>query len=344
MFALKTKKTLSTRGRRIVGFLAAGVLVCNSLTGVSHSQEVRCNPDKVMTANECAKCHLNEVKVWKQTPHFQTFEQLSRNPEAKAICSKLGLRSVKRSDTCIKCHFTMKNNDGKLKAISGVSCESCHGASKDWIQVHNDYGPTGNKDSETPAHAQQRLETATSMGMRNTRNLYAIASSCLNCHTVPDEKLVNVGGHKAGTDEFELVAYSQGRVRHNFLRTSGTLNAPSSPERLRVMYVIGLIADLEYSTRATAAATEKSTFGLKVANRAARTAVKLYELSKQISDPNVQTVLQTFASAELKTNNQSELLSVADQIRAAGEKFAREADGKRLSAVDSLLPSPETYK
>ena len=61
--------------------------------------------------------------------------------------------------------------------------------------------------------------------MRNPVNVYLLAQSCYRCHTVPDERLVNVGGHHAGSLDFELVSWSQGTVRHNFVRTDGKVNA-----------------------------------------------------------------------------------------------------------------------
>jgi ribosomal protein L40E len=315
------------------------------LTGAASAQNDRCDPTKVMTAEACAKCHINEVQVWKQTPHFKTFDELGRREEAKQICEKMGLRSVKRSDVCIDCHFTAREVRGRNKLVSGISCESCHGASKDWINVHNDYGgPTATRDSESAQHKVARINQATEFGMQNTRNLYAIASSCFNCHTVPNEELVNVGGHKAGSEDFELVRWSQGQVRHNFLRVEGQTNAISDTPRLRVMFVVGLIADLEFSTRATAKAMTKSTYGIAVANRAARTSVKLYEVQQLIKDPNVQRALEAFAQAELRTENQASLLAIAEEIRKAGEKFAVEEDGARLAVLDSLLPKPSTYK
>jgi hypothetical protein len=257
----------------------------------------------------------------------------------------MGLRSVKRSDVCIDCHFTTKEIDGRIKAVSGVSCESCHGASKDWIAIHNDYGgPTATKADESPEHAAQRLDSCTSLGMRNTRDLYLIASSCFQCHTVPNEKLVIVGGHNVGSEDFDLVRWSQGMVRHNYLRTEGQSNATSPPERLRVMFVVGLIADLEFSTRATAHATEKSTFGLKVANRAARAAVKLYEVQQTIDNQFVQSALESFAAAELKINNSPSLMEIADQIQMAGRQFAMSCDGSELATIDPMLPDPSTYK
>lgn len=123
------------------------------------AQSVQCDPTKVMTADACAQCHANELAVWQSTPHYTTFQELSRRPRSQEICRNLGLRSVKRSDVCIKCHYTMQDHGGKTKAVSGVSCESCHGASRDWLTRHNDYGgPTATRESEAPSHQRQRLD------------------------------------------------------------------------------------------------------------------------------------------------------------------------------------------
>ncbi len=309
-----------------------------------YGQGVQCDPTKVLSADACATCHANEVNVWKKTPHFRTYEELSRRPRAKEICSNMGLRSVKRSDVCIKCHFTQQDKNGRVKPVSGISCESCHGASKDWLTIHNDYGgPTATKQSETDAHRNARQAQCEQLGMRNTRDFYSIASSCFNCHTVPNEKLVNTGGHKAGTDDFELVAWSQGMIRHNFLRGENKTNVESTPEKLRLMFVVGLIADLEYSTRATAKATSKSEYGLTVANRAAAKATRLYDLQQELNHPDIEDVLRTFSMAELRINNSVQLEEIANQIKTIGRRFAKENDGTSLAAVDRYLPQPENY-
>ena len=311
----------------------------------ANAQGVVCDPTKVLTADACAKCHAAEVNVWRGTPHFRTFEELTRNPEAKAICNAMGVRSVKRSGICIDCHFTTQQQGSVAKPVSGISCESCHGASQDWVAVHNDYGgPTATKESETAAHRRERLNLSTELGMKNTQDLYLIATSCYSCHTVPNEKLVNVGGHNAGSVDFELVRWSQGMVRHNFLRTGGTVNAKNPIERLRVMYVVGLIADLEFSTRATAAATEKATFGITVANRAARAAVRLAKVQQDIANEHVQSALNAFADAKLQTNNEASLLKIADEIQLAGRYFVQTVDGATLAAIDKRLPDESEYK
>lgn len=309
-------------------------------------QGTHCDPQKVITAAGCIQCHAQAESVWRQTPHHTTFDTLYKKPEARQIADKMGVVSIKRGDLCIKCHFTqIEREDGSFKPVSGVSCESCHGAAKDWVSVHNDYGgPGATRQSESDAHKQMRLETARRLGMRNPHNLYDMAQSCLACHTIGHEELVNVGGHSAGSLDFEMVAWSQGSMRHNFLRTDGKFNAESDPERLKVMWVAGLIADLEFSTRAVGRATKKDKFGLTVAKRAADKSLKLYEIQQSLQDPHLDTILQAFAQAELKINNESQLMKIADQIEAAGRKFAAETDGQNLKALDALLPSKDQYK
>ena len=306
---------------------------------------LRCDPAQVLGTNACAKCHENEVQQWKLTPHFATFESLHRKPEAKAITKRLGLSTVKRNDTCVKCHYTQQQKGSRVRVVSGVSCESCHGASKNWNPLHNDYGGANiTKEMESPEHRQQRIEASIAAGMNNPTNLYLIARQCLACHTTPDEKLVNVGGHTAGSPDFELVAWSQGMVRHNFLRTGGTSNGTATQAQLRVMYIVGVMADLEASLRATAAATSKATFGTASAQRAAGLKQKLYEIEQLTSDPHIKKAMNVALEAPLKLNQSETLLAAAKTIGKAAFAFAKEADGEDFAAIDALLPQPSSYK
>lgn len=339
---------------RIIGAAAAVallVLVCVvSAQGAEGTVEdengfVRCDPTKVMGAEACAKCHQAEVNVWQTTPHFATFDTLHRKPEAKQIADKLGLRSVKRNETCTKCHYTMQEVNGRPRVNSGVSCESCHGAARDWIESHADYGgPNVTRQMESPEHRQQRIATAVAAGMNNPANLYSIARQCLACHTSPDEKLVNVGGHAAGTADFELVAWSQGMILHNLLESGGTMITPSAPERLRVMYVVGVMADLEASMRATAAATEKATYGVTAARRAAALKKRLYAISELVDNRQIDAAMTAALATELKLNNGEALVAAADEIGRQAYEFAATADGATLAPIDPLLPAPDAYK
>jgi hypothetical protein len=303
----------------------------------------QCDPHKVITAATCSKCHAAETEVWKTTPHFRTFDTLHRTPQAKEIAAKMGVSSIKRSELCASCHYTQQTQDGHLKTVSGISCESCHGAARDWLSLHNDYGQGTTKQQESPGHRQKRREQSISAGMRNPSNLYLIARSCLACHTVPEEKLVNVGGHTAGSAGFNFVAWSQGKVKHNFLSHNGQ-NATSSIERLRVMHIVGLVADLEFSTRATGEATQKARYGVTVATRAAAVALKLQAIQDKLQHPLLADVLAAFGEAELRTNNADALNATADRIRQVGTQLAEQLDGKQLAFIDAELPKPSEYK
>ncbi len=303
------------------------------------------DPSKMLGPDSCTKCHEQEMKAWHDTPHFATFESLHRKPEAKEIVNRLGLGSVKRNDTCVSCHYTEQQVGERVRVVAGVSCESCHGAARDWIALHNDYGgPNITQGSETPDHRRERIKASVQAGMNNPANLYLVARQCLACHTTPNEALVNVGGHNAGSKEFELVTWSQGRVRHNFLRTGGATNAQSTPEQLRVMYVVGVLADLEASLRATAQATTKAPFGIAAAQRAAGLKRKLYDISQRVHDPRIDDALFAALNVPLKLHRSTDLTSAADAVGKAAYEFAANAKGNALTAIDPLLPKPAVYK
>lgn len=306
---------------------------------------VHLNPHDVLGVESCDKCHAAEISVWKQSRHHETFLTLHRRPEAQQIASKLGIASFKTDSACIKCHYTMQATHTGLEAISGISCESCHGAAKNWVSVHNDYGGPGvTRQAESAEHRLERLRKSIAGGMRNPINVYMVAQSCYRCHTVPDERLVNVGGHKPGSMDFELVAWSQGSVRHNFLRSNGQTNDPSSIERLRQLFVAGMIADLEFSLRATAAATEKATFGVNSAGRAARAAKRLAAAHSKLNQALLGEILAVYQSVELKLNNQQQLSEAADSIAKLGVRFAATVSGQQLQAIDPFIPSSDRWK
>jgi Cytochrome c554 and c-prime len=303
------------------------------------------DPAKIVGSDQCAKCHQQEVQQWMQTPHFATFDTLHRTPRAKEIADRLGDRSIKRSTTCTQCHYTQQNQEGRLRVVAGVSCESCHGGAADWLTIHADYGgPTATKDTESAEHRTKRLEESIERGMNNPHNIYLIARQCYDCHTVPNERLVNVGGHLAGSQEFELVAWSQGFVRHNFLRAGGTANGALTPAQLRVMYVVGVMTDLEYSLRAVAAATEKAAFGVAGAQRAARMKRRLHEIQRLTREPLVEQALAAVSTVELRLGNSANIIAAADAVGNAAHTFAEQADGDRLVPIDALLPQPNQYK
>ncbi len=300
---------------------------------------------KVSGPESCGECHTNEVEAWKKTPHSLTFNEMHRLPEAQAIADKLGIRRVRSESLCLQCHYTPQADDtGGSTVIAGVSCESCHGEAKDWVNVHNDYGSHKTKEAEPAAHREERLAKSVAAGMLNPRNLYAVASNCFECHLVPNEKLVNVGGHPAGSPDFELVSWLHGEVRHNFLRTDGKGNADNTPERKRVMFVVGTILDLEHSLRGTALATERGPYAITLARRAAAVRTRLAEIQGKAATPEVGEIVELAQAVKLSLNNGPELVAAADKVAALGRKFADTHDGAALAALDALIPAPADYR
>jgi len=317
-------------------------------TSAAGSAATAANPHLVMGTQTCVKCHASEIEVWKKTPHSKTFDELHRRPEARQIAAKLGVQSIKYDGRCVSCHYTQQADPAAghaVSAIEGVSCESCHGAARNWLDVHHDYGGENvTRAMESPQHRRQRIEQSVALGMRNPANLYLMAQSCYRCHTVGDEELVNVGGHNAGSLDFEIVSWSQGMVRHNFVRSDGQSNQFSSRERLRVMFVAGLIADLESSLRAVAKATQKDTFGITVAKRADRAAKRLQSAQGKVNHARLAAMLDVYASIKLRLGNEAQLTAAADRIAELGFRFASETNGSDLVAIDPYVPAPTKWK
>src|SRR3989338_8554532 len=94
-------------------------------------------------AAKCKMCHQKpdkgeQYKIWQESKHAKAFETL-KTPEAKEQAAKLGIDDPSTSGKCLKCHSTAYNfTESKVtEAIAveeGVSCESCHGAGKDYMK------------------------------------------------------------------------------------------------------------------------------------------------------------------------------------------------------------------
>jgi len=309
---------------------------------VASAQELRLEPAKVKGPDACGECHKESVLKWKLTRHSKTFKELPRKKSAKTIAKKMGLRRIKAGSDCLTCHFTSAEVKGKVKPIAGITCESCHGAGRDWINVHSDFGGKGvTAQTEKPDHKKVRYEKSESTGMIRPRRLYSVAANCYGCHTVPNEKLVNVGEHPAGS-KFELVSWSQGEVRHNVWYSKK--NNGASANRKRMMYIVGKVLDLEFALRGVAKATKKAKYAVAMARRAAAAKKDVGKIAGAVSAPEIKEILAAASKARLKLNNAAELTAAADKISAAAKKFAGSHDGSNFAAIDSMIPGADKYK
>ena len=292
---------------------------------------------------QCGKCHKVETLIWQHTHHFASFRSMPRSQKAQEIGQKMGLSRLREAGTiCARCHFTSGVENGQLQVIAGVSCESCHGPGAGYIKIHSSFsGKT--KATETAAERAERWRRAEAAGMIRPSMIYKIAKNCYSCHIVPQEKLVNVGGHAAGSP-FEMVSWTQGEIRHNTWYTNGKSNPVAPLDIRRKMYVIGAAVELGESLRAVGKATQNATYAVTMARRAQAAAGRLQAINNALQLPETKEMMAAVATAHLNLNNGPQLDAVAGKIDAAAQEFDKKYNGSQLGAIDHMIPGPQYYK
>ncbi len=276
----------------------------------------------------CAECHRAEHEIWEATAHAKSLKTVHKSDKAKGILKAIGEKSMKKSEVCTQCHYTMiaKKPGGKASPKAGPSCESCHGASSDWLKIHNDYGgPSVKREDESAEHKAKRIADAAAAGMRWPSDTYGVAENCQECHglanpNVPADTLAKMleAGHPTVPD-WELVRYSQGSVRHRFYPPNMTVNAEMTPQEAANMFVVGQAAKLVSATQA--AANDVS--------------AKYKEFQEARAAAARDALSSVSAAADLLAN------PTAEAARAMVEAIK----GKDLSGeVGGKLPSKDSYK
>lgn len=313
------------------------------MSSVAAGGPVASDPAKTTGPNACAECHKQEAEAWKRSHHFKTFREMPRSKRANDIADKMGVRRIKSESVCVACHYTVQQKTDKKELIAGVSCESCHSAGQDWLKVHSGFsGKTMLFESKSEAKARWQLSEA--KGMIRPQALYALAKNCYGCHVVPQEDLVNKGGHRAGS-AFELVSWSQGEVRHNTWHSKGRENAPASAARMRMLYLVGLGVDLETALRAVGKATARKAYAFEMAKRADDARKHLADAAKAAPNvPELAKLVELAHSAGLKLNNEQSLAAAADGVAKEIERITEKYDGSAMAGLDRLIPGPDKYK
>ena len=239
---------------RVVVVVLVGAAL--SAPTASHAEE-RYNTDPYRTVGPraCGDCHENAYLAWLESNHHK-LPKFHNKAKVETIVKNLGddalrIDNYDRVGRCIRCHRTVREQRSRFTPISGVSCESCHGAALEWIGVHAD------------RRRPNRMKTSRKAGMVTPSMTYEIAARCYGCHIVTDEALV-AAKHPAGSESFDFLRWSLGQVRHNFQNLDagccqgreGRLNRDPDKARKRILYLVGSLVDLEYSLRARAGASE----------------------------------------------------------------------------------------
>lgn len=316
------------------------------------------DPSKVLGVKDnCDECHIPETEAWARSRHALAYSDLHKTHAAKEILDRMGLKSMKRSAECYNCHYTPSQTKKSIRARSGVSCESCHGAAEDWIDVHNtiDGDPDGkllrwgDGKTETPAARDVRLAAAHQQGMVDSEMIVEFASICLNCHSLPSETLMNRGGHPT-PQEFELLSWSQGEVRHSFVSSEGSPDNPTNREasqtHRRLLYAIGRLLNLSYALdnlqqvkEPGRAYHQAALAGVKrglTNSRAIATRLEEEDLQEILSRVE-STITKPSSKTEASSNRFNSPASLARELRAFAKNLA--SSDRDLSQLDPILPT-----
>lgn len=297
---------------------------------------------KVLGSEKCIECHESEIKALHETKHYAN-RDLHKNEKAAEIARKMGISSPARiqlSGLCTQCHFTVqKLGSAPAKAIGGVSCESCHGGAKDWLDLHN----TGDRRDDGEKGLKKRVELSQAAGLLYPFEVHKVASNCYSCHIITDEKLVNQGGHSPGSTDFELVSWLKGEVRHNFFESKGKTNAPTPKNRQRQLYVVGKALEMEYSMRGLARATGKADYYKAMGRRCVSTRKKIGEIIETLGDatpPELKKIQEAVSTQGLLSfENSGPLTAAAEEVDKQIGLFVKNNDGSKLEALDALIPA-----
>ena len=316
------------------------------MTGATAMAHGNHNAELTLGAADCESCHSEEFNAWRKTKHAKSFNILPASDKGNEIAEKMGMEMDRGESLCIECHFTVTAKSPKV-AVEGITCESCHGPAKKWLDPHSAKGIKREQESKSARSA--RMEKSAKLGLLRPQSIYQVAENCFQCHTVPNEELVIKGGHTAGS-KFELVSWTQGEVRHNVFEKKE--NKGASAARKRVLYITGKALDLEYGMRGVATATKKAKYAISMIKRVVRARSALKKIKKAVQNEKVAGLIGDMLSAAdnkyMKWNNEKALTAQAGKVADAAKAFvAMQADSKsaaNLASIDSLIPGADKFK
>jgi hypothetical protein len=150
-----------------------------------------------------AGAHQNQSIVWATRDfHSQRPFATLTTARSKQIADELKIADPARDARCTSCHAPLTDVPKPLSAVAlnvkeGVSCESCHGPAEHYLRAHTRPDYT----------AAQRAV----LGLRDLRNLYVRANTCVACHQTVELPLLQAGHPEL---IFELDGQSVAEPKH----------------------------------------------------------------------------------------------------------------------------------
>ena len=193
---------------RRLGIILALIACCTS-SFLPNGMAAETAP-KFLGAQSCANslCHggaddkRNQFNTWLNKDfHTRAHATLNLNRSAR-IAETLKINDAATDARCTVCHnpFQTVAPDRKgerVGKLEGVSCETCHNAAENWLLTHT--------------RTDLRYEQKVAAGMRDLKNLYVRANTCVACHQNLEPDL-RAAGHPELT--FELDGQCATMPRH----------------------------------------------------------------------------------------------------------------------------------
>lgn len=242
-------------------------------------------------SKQCQSCHQAVYEHEKASRHWLSFKEFAKGA-GEAVATKMGVtKPTEQGTRCVDCHGnTFTNDKGKLK-VEPISCEACHGNAGDYLATHNATYDAAKDGADPAAFLAKRRAESVAKGMTAQWRLNGGYRNCFNCHVGTDEPIVNTGGHPVMND-FELLAFSQGTVRH----WHGADLTADKPGRLGAIHLAGQALMLERALQAVGTSKEAGMFRTQYFAMAKSAQVRLAALAAVMSDDVAVAALNAAAA------------------------------------------------
>ena len=317
-------------------------------------------------ARTCLGCHRSEYVSWLRTAHYNN--RVDRFETTETGISSRYRKLTGNLNLCYRCHSVSADERfGRTMVESGTSCESCHGAAggkSGWLNRHAVYGPNVTRLSqETPENFAERIAFCEGAGMVRSGRQYKVAMNCLSCHIAGNTVLFEAG-HKVHFDNFSLIPYMLGEVRHNFhLNQRHNAQAPtldtrrrslSQIHRIRLYLIVEQLARMEVALNYLTELPSDDAMGDQLADSLtgifSDAAEELEEftdvlveeisperesLSEEEIDPLRKAIAEFEQFKELESPTRAHASAAAQHISALAAEFLARHDGRKLGALDT---------
>ena len=185
--------SIQHRNNRRCTFVLACILVAHISVSFAEETGAVAQP-KFPGSQSCSSssCHggasekSNQYTIWSTHDfhHARPYATLE-TARSERLAEVLKIGNATQSARCTVCHAPFQTVPAErlgahAKVTEGISCESCHGPAENWIRSHTrpDY-----------THADR-----VASGMRDLKNLYVRANTCVACHQNLDPE-IRAAGH-----------------------------------------------------------------------------------------------------------------------------------------------------